>query len=894
MLLVVFCTTAAYSNTYSVSSGNWTHSNTWNNWGPGCGDTIVISSGHNVSVNQQLDFFSTCFTPMFIIIEGTLDFKSGKKIQLPCGSGVLVKSGGQIIGGNGGGKSNYLDICGTTMWTNDSGDVVTPTYFGELFTEDIISVTTGDWDQSSTWDCNCDPQFYHNAIVDTGHTVTLNFNTAINNLNIYGTLDATGFGGVFDITGNWLNTSTFVPGASTLNFQGTNAQLIDGNTDFNNVTLNNSAGLSINSGNTRLIGTLDLTLGNFATNNALTIVSDANGTGRIAELINGGISGSITMERYIDAGATDWRFITSAINGATLTDLNDDFITSGFPGSDYPLWPTAASPWPSIYYYDETQPGLQDSGFIAASSISNAIGQGQGIWVYCGDTIIGTQPFTIDITGAANTGTINIPLSYTNSGFPNDDGWNMVGNPYPSTLDWDDPTITRVGVNGAIYIWNPDMQQFGAYVGGIGVNGASNNIASSQAFWVQANSPAPVLTVTEASKTAVDGDFLKPFMTLPFKITATNSFGSDETAMRFESNASINFDPNYDAQKMTSVNTTVPRIASIIGTTEYAINQFPEQEITIAVKITSDNSGLTQIDFDNASGFGTLACLKFEDTFTGITYDLATSSGFVAYLYDTTTVARFVLHIGAPVSIVNTAISCFGNTDGEIAFSKQTNNPFDIVWKDVNLTILQNNTAILSDSISGLSAGDYYIETTDGLCGNRIDTVTIQEPAQITSYFTVTNDTIELGTSLTPTNQSANAVNFYWDFADGNNSSVVNPVHTYAQVGDYLVSLTSSQHSNCFEKYTKLITVEQSAVGVNEKELASNTMYIENNQLLVRMTSTNYQFIRVSNVIGQEVYSNTITSPSFSIDFSGFSKGMYVVTLLSNDNSSESFKIPFR
>ncbi|PIZ05889.1 MAG: hypothetical protein COY57_04865, partial [Flavobacteriales bacterium CG_4_10_14_0_8_um_filter_32_5] len=178
------------------------------------------------------------------------------------------------------------------------------------------------------------------------------------------------------------------------------------------------------------------------------------------------ITGNIVMQRYIDAGATNWRFVTSAVTGGTLAELSSTFITSGFPGADFPNWPTAANPWPSIYFYDETVPGIQDNGFMPATNISNVIGVGEGIWVWSGDTIIGTQPFNMNITGPPNVGNINLPISYTNSGLPADDGWNMVGNPYPSSIDWDSPNITKNGVNNAIYIWNPDLEQFASYVGG--------------------------------------------------------------------------------------------------------------------------------------------------------------------------------------------------------------------------------------------------------------------------------------------------------------------------------------------------------------------------------------------------------------------------------------------
>ena len=46
-------------------------------------------------------------------------------------------------------------------------------------------------------------------------------------------------------------------------------------------------------------------------------------------------------------------------------------------------------------------------------TITNGIAQGEGLWVFSGDTITGTQPFTIDITGPPNTGTIPLKINAT-------------------------------------------------------------------------------------------------------------------------------------------------------------------------------------------------------------------------------------------------------------------------------------------------------------------------------------------------------------------------------------------------------------------------------------------------------------------------------------------------
>ena len=836
--------------------------------------------------------------PINLYIDGVLNETSVNTLNSAM-SGVqkILLGKGPKDTGNGNGWDGRI---GTVIFysTKMSADTVSQ-ISGDL--KSIQSVQSGNWHSASTWDCNCNPSNNAYIKINAGHTVTLANHETANNLIIAsgGTLDLSTNNRRLTLRRDLVNNGNIIPRNGEIRFNGTIDQFIKGSAtaNFYDLTVDKSSGtVTVSDGNSHIQGTLDIQNGCLNANGRLTLLSNATGTARLAEL-NGSacINGNITMQRYIDAGSTDWRFFTTAVSGSTIADINDDFITSGFIGSDFPNWPSASNPWPSIYFYDETATGIQDNGFTPVTNVTNPISPGQGVWVWSGDTITGTQPFTIDVTGPANTGNINLPLTYTNSGLSSDDGWNMVGNPYPSCLDWDAPSITKTNINNAIYIWNPDLQQFGSYIGGIGTNGASNNIASSQAFWVQASSANPVITVTEASKTSVDGAFLKPSVIQPFRIKATNNYGTDEIVINFDNNSTNNFDAEFDAEKMTSVNTSIPRLASITNNKEFSINQLPEQEINIPIKITSDVAGLQQIDLENAGAFGNSACLILEDLFTGTTYNLNTVQSFTTFISDTTTVARFLLHIGAPININTTDISCFGNNDAQIAFTKNTTNPFDIIWKDGANNIISATTNIVSDTLSNLTNGTYYIETTDTYCGNRIDTIVINQPSQITSNFTVSSDTVLLGANFSPTNTSSNAINYLWNFGDGNTSTLVNPTYVYNQTGNYMVNLNASQNATCFENYNKLITVVNSVTGINDLTYNNDVnTWITDDVLNISLNNNSFERIELRNALGQIVYSNLINTNSFTVNMSAFSQGMYVITLSSGNNiDTKSLKVAY-
>jgi gliding motility-associated-like protein len=56
-------------------------------------------------------------------------------------------------------------------------------------------------------------------------------------------------------------------------------------------------------------------------------------------------------------------------------------------------------------------------------------------------------------------------------------------------------------------------------------------------------------------------------------------------------------------------------------------------------------------------------------------------------------------------------------------------------------------------------------------------------------------------------NNSANAVNYNWNFGDGNTSTAVTPAHTYTNVGTFTVQLIASDSSTCNRLDTTWITI---------------------------------------------------------------------------------------
>lgn len=96
---------------------------------PGCNDSIAIRGTDSVWISNSIDYTSppfSCGVPMFIKINGTLGFQTGKKLDLPAGSVVTITAGGKIDPGTGGGSANLISIGGVTVWTSAYGTVSGP------------------------------------------------------------------------------------------------------------------------------------------------------------------------------------------------------------------------------------------------------------------------------------------------------------------------------------------------------------------------------------------------------------------------------------------------------------------------------------------------------------------------------------------------------------------------------------------------------------------------------------------------------------------------------------------------------------------------------------------------------------------------------------------------
>jgi hypothetical protein len=416
---------------------------------------------------------------------------------------------------------------------------------------------------------------YNSLRIDGSDLKSLVGNTTVN-----GTLTLTA--GTLVIGSNTLTLAGLIAGTSFIRGSGTSNLSITGATanttinldqtsastrSINNFVMSRTNGTTL--GNAfELIGTLTISNGTLTTGGNLTIISTSGATGRIAAIASGGISGNITVQRFIPGGENKrkWRFISSPVNvsgSIAFTQLTDDIFVTGVGGSANGFDDCSFCS-PSLRTYTESTAGAASVGWTNPAGISSTINTGLAFEVFIRGDRLQSDPFllntipndvVLDFVGAANTGAVVRSLSFTNNGTPTADGFNLVGNPYPSQIDWQSGSITKTNIANTFWAYSAQSANYGVWNGTLasGTNLVTNIIPIAQGFFVKATSAGATLNFAEAAKSASTGfNFFRdagqtesPLL----RLQALNSNYSDELIVAFDSAANWTANDPDDAPK---------------------------------------------------------------------------------------------------------------------------------------------------------------------------------------------------------------------------------------------------------------------------------------------------------------------------------------------------------
>ena len=253
----------------------------------------------------------------------------------------------------------------------------------------------------------------------------------------------------------------------------------------------------------------------------------------------GGESDAYLTPYVTISGSSDhFRMMSSPVAGTVYDDILGDLWIQGMTNGD------TESGTANVWTYD----GSSWNALSNLNTASQTAGAGFLVYVYTDTDNDGDDdlPVTPILSGTVNTGNVTVP----SSGSIDADAWEFAGNPYATTIDWDD--VTQTNVTTSAYVWD---SQAGtpAYISWNGSSGSLSNglIAPYQGFFVRGSGGSGSITIAEADKSSSAGTFYKTMADNTGSMSFTIASGdySDQTFVSFMENGEAGMD-NSDAYKL--------------------------------------------------------------------------------------------------------------------------------------------------------------------------------------------------------------------------------------------------------------------------------------------------------------------------------------------------------
>jgi hypothetical protein len=375
----------------------------------------------------------------------------------------------------------------------------------------------------------------------------------------------------------------------------------------------------------------------------IAVQSTATGTGSFIDngTITYGGSGSAKVQTYLSnsagSGNFDIHLVGPTVDEENYTGAGTGAFLSAFnvvSGSTY------------AYSWDETQ--ILSNGWQNINSLSYEVRTADGI----GLSTIDNLPHTLEMTGTLMTGALSTPaLTFSNNHYE------LISNPYPSSIDFDGLAVDNSGVaNNAYWIWNPATNSYVERAGGVG---GTQYIQVGQGFFVETNS-AGTFNFSNARRA---------HSTVAFRETMTNMLSvaaeggkpgyRDDAIIRFDEQATSGYDVNMEAVFWESQNSDATSLRSVAeGNLELAINALPLESLTggemLSVPLNFDCGYATEysLTFTDIETFEAGTEIWLEDKLTGGDWIPLNTQPVVTFTGSPDDAAdRFILHFFGPTGM---------------------------------------------------------------------------------------------------------------------------------------------------------------------------------------------------------------------------------------------------
>jgi hypothetical protein len=449
--------------------------------------------------------------------------------------------------------SGYTTISGSAPVTLNNLSIVSgKTLVGRL-NDDIVVL--GNWEDNGSFIHNGGRIVFDGTTLLSGSSNTLFGDVLINNSH-----SLTGPpSGTMSVALDFINDGTFNSNAGTLSFNGT-IQNLGGSatTLFENISIAYGSITTIITPGQLLRGML-FSDGILIADANLTLLSDANQTALIDGRGEGEVAGTVYMQRYLARGF-GYKYFGSPFKEATVDQFG--------------AYMDLGAAFPTFYRYDENR------FFTGWLNYTNPGGILVPMNAYAVNFGPASAPITVQLEGEVNNHTL-LPSTLFNSNKPYTLGFNLVGNPYPSPVDWDASSgWVRSNIDNALYYFNAGTTDqytgtYSTYINNVSSDNIANNIIPAmQGVFIHVSDGNYPIAATLIFTNRVRVNDLSPYFhknaftdTRPLlRLTARiaeEGTSADPVVIYFDHDATFDFDKEMDALKLMNTDVLVPSLYTL-------------------------------------------------------------------------------------------------------------------------------------------------------------------------------------------------------------------------------------------------------------------------------------------------------------------------------------------
>lgn len=706
-------------------------------------------------------------------------------------------------------------------------------------------------------------------------------------------------------------TSAIVTGTGKIILNGNALQTISGETQFATLQIDNAAGITLASGaQVSITDALELKLGVlFSAGQSIVLKSTSASNCAIINDFEAGytgaINGNIIAERFVPVVGSNQHYISSPVQHPAFSQLgatgpNNVFVT---PTANCDETQSAAgSAYGTVFEYVESNAAACPLGNWKVKS-SGTLQTATGYAAY----LNGNNTFSL--TGLANTAQAApyyLATTGTNTGWADattlqgntiSSGWNLTGNPFPSVLDM---TIDRTpqGFDNQVQVWISSGPYQGSWQPSI-IDGTSGSavVAPFQGVMIHktAIGTSDYRFYQSERTSTLPASFYKiaPENKLVLELNSNGLL--DKTTIQFNSQASSQFDPAFDANKINGVVNRMQFYSKALnGNTRYSINTLPSLQTTTLVPLgfKTNNAANFTISPKDIASFDESSYLFLEDKKNAVMHNLR-SGDYTFTATATDSANRFLLHFSPPVVIDVADETC--KRLGAINIAQSGVAHWNCEVKNGNGTIVKSGVVNSTTSLAvALPSGIYNITfiDTNGYTFTRTKQVNTHS-SPFSNSFTASKTIAKQQEPIefSAASSSTSLASVSWDFGDGNVvADSLHLSHAYAQAGRYIVALSMLDTNGCASIYIDSVTIEQSTA-TSIDAMRKNRIHIDvypnpatDGFVIVTAKGTGKTSVALSNILGKQLIAPIeIAEGENKFSFGHLSSGVYLLEFNSSD-----------